>query len=133
MIQPASEAKLLSMLGFAKRAGKLITGCDLVSDAVRKNAGKSANHTPCGVVLIASDALDNTVKRTVNCCTHYHTPCYTMQTDKDGLSTRIGKLSSVSVVGVFDREFASTILRIIEDGGLFTEKTIKERSADDEN
>ena len=99
------EKKLLGMLGLASRARKLITGADLVCDAIR--AGKYV-----GIVIVASDVSDNTKKRLENCCKHYGVECRFIKTDRDGLSNAVGKSNYVSAVAATDKNFASALLKL---------------------
>jgi ribosomal protein L7Ae-like RNA K-turn-binding protein len=50
-----NKQKILNMLGLARRAGKLVTGEELVVDEVRKQKAK--------LVFVASDASENTRKK----------------------------------------------------------------------
>ena len=124
--------KLLGRLGFAKKAGKLITGCELTTDAVRKQANQPANRRNTGgVIMIAADASANTVKKAVNCCAYYQTACYRLPIGKEELSGAIGKMSLMSVCGVFDEGFAKAIKEILEGfADPATNTNFEERDAD---
>ncbi len=95
------EKKLLSLLGFAARARKLVVGTDLCRDEVRR--GKLP------LVIIASDASENTFKRMADACKYYETDFCKVPIDSALLSKQIGKLSSVAVIGVTDMNFVNGI------------------------
>jgi len=107
--------KLLCMLGFASKARKLLCGTDMVCEAVRRNAPHSADHRKgsVGVVMIASDASENTRKRIGNCCSHYHVPCVDIPVDRSTLSHAIGRMASTAVCAVFDQGFLASLARIL--------------------
>jgi len=98
--------KLCGMLGLAKKAGRIISGTELVCDAVRK--GKVCQ------VYIASDASQNTVKRLSNCCTYYGTPCAVIAIDGAELGHSVGKKSIQAAAAVTDTGFTAAINKIID-------------------
>ena len=57
-----SPDRVLSALGLAKRAGKVISGTEQVQDAVRDKKAF--------LVLAARDISDNSRKKITNTCTH---------------------------------------------------------------
>lgn len=123
-----NEAKLLGMLGLAARARKLVTGTELVTEAVRKSASRSANHrSKAAAVLIADDAADNTKKRITDCCRYYGIGFTILPVSKDALSHAIGKQSDVAVCGVFDAGFAAAIQAITEGSDSQKAPITKER------
>ena len=97
------NSKATGMLGLCKKAGRLIVGTDLTVKAIREKKGVY-------LVLLASDASDNTVKRATDCCTHYGVTCRTLPVTTEELGRLVGKGSAVAAAGVSDREFASAIL-----------------------
>lgn len=99
------ERKLLGLLGLAARARKLVFGTDRVCETARA-------FSYLGVVLIASDASDNTVKRIKNCCKYYGIECRSLQCGMDDLSHAVGKGNNVSAVGVTDENFASAVIKL---------------------
>lgn len=60
--------KIKGMMGLAKRAGKLIGGQELVLEAIR--SGKAE------IVIITTDASDNTKKMFRDKCDYYHVPIF---------------------------------------------------------
>ena len=92
--------KFLGMLGLAKRAGKVITGEDLCSKAVKKGASR--------LIIIACDASDNKKKSITDSCKFYNVR-YIEAADKAELGRYTGA-DSRAVVSVNDDNFAKAIL-----------------------
>jgi len=106
-LRPDTEKKLLGLLGFAARARKLICGTDLCRDAVR-----------CGrlpLVLVASDASENTRKRIQDACKYYETDLCEVSIPISVLSKQIGKTASIAVIGVTDMNFVNGIAALFEN------------------
>lgn len=99
--------KIASYVGFAVRSRACTIGCDITVDAIRH--GKMKN-VPL-VVLIASDASANTVKRTVNACEYYGVEhvCTPMTREQLG---RISGKSATSVIGITNENLAKAILSV---------------------
>ena len=58
-----NTAKLLSLIGLARKAGKITIGTEMVCDAVRSGDVK--------LVIASENSSDNTKKRISNCVLHY--------------------------------------------------------------
>ena len=76
MIKAAVSTKLLSLFGLAMKAGKLETGADRICDEIRRHGIPSEDdsikgYSTHGIVVIASNASENTKKRIVNACKYY--------------------------------------------------------------
>lgn len=100
------EKKLRSLLGFAKKAGKVINGTDMAVESVRsgkKNAVK--------LFILASDASANTEKRIRNTSEYYSVPMIVTQMAKSELAHTVGSVSEISVIGVTDTGFADAMLK----------------------
>lgn len=93
------QDKILSMLGLATKAGKVVSGGFLVEKAVKE--GKTF------MVIVAEDASMNTKKMFKNMCEFYHVPLYFYST-KDSLGHCIGK-EFRSSIGITDKGLSSTI------------------------
>ncbi|MFF2888118.1 L7Ae/L30e/S12e/Gadd45 family ribosomal protein [Paenibacillus sp. NPDC057967] len=91
--------KVLSQLGMAMRAGKLITGDEIVLKAVR--AGKAH------LVILAGDASDNTKKKFRDKCGTYGIQL-AEAFDREQLGRAIGKPERV-VLAVTDMQFGKMI------------------------
>ena len=103
--------KILSLLGFAMKAGKLITGTDKICDEIRRHGMPSdepKGYSTCGIVIIASDASDNTKKRILNACNYYRVEAYRSKLTQEQLADKIGK-GATAACAIFDRGFADGI------------------------
>ncbi|VBB08049.1 ribosomal protein l7ae/l30e/s12e/gadd45 [Lucifera butyrica] len=98
------EAKLISLLGLAQKAGKLVTGEFAVEKAVK--AGKAK------MVLIAADASANTKDRFRSMTAFYQVAHYEVAS-KEQLGSATGKMHRASVA-VLDVGFCDAIKRMIE-------------------
>ncbi|MBE6637462.1 MAG: hypothetical protein E7618_06635 [Ruminococcaceae bacterium] len=111
-----AKNKLLSMVGFAMRAGKLVCGVDHICDEIRRHGypddGEANLPTPKGVVLLASDASDNTKKRIVNACTYYRVECIRTTITSEELADRVGK-AATAACATFDRGFADGMRKAV--------------------
>lgn len=89
------KQKLLNLLGLARRAGKLVTGEDLVLGAIRN--GKAS------LVFFAADGGQSSLKKFSNKTTSYNVPFTTSLTRIEiGDATGLAR----SVIAVADRGFA---------------------------
>ena len=127
-INRTSKDKLLGLLGIALKAGKLTVGTDQVCDSIRRNGHaerygdedqadtvkKTKIHKKCGIVIAASDASANTVKRIVNSCNYYNVNFYKGTVTFAELSDKLGKSGSISAVSVFDKGFVNAIAKILD-------------------
>ena len=92
--------KFLGMLGLAKRAGKVQTGEDICSKAVKSGVSK--------LIIVACDASDNTKKSITDSCKFVEA----------GSKAELGKFTgadSRAVVSVNDDNFAKAILDRLND------------------
>ncbi len=101
--------KLSSYIGFAVRAGGATVGCDITVEMIRH--GKISK-VPA-VVVISSDASQNTVKRAENACKYYEIPHVRVELTSQQLGKITGK-AATSVVGVANKELAKAILSVTE-------------------
>ncbi len=109
--------KLLSLLGFAAKARKAVTGTDQVVEAVRrqdKSDGNPKSGRNFGIVLIAADASANTVKRLTNACSYHKIRCERTDAVMSELSHILGKSGDVAAVGMFDRSFAGAVTALLD-------------------
>lgn len=100
--------KILSMLGLAKKAGRLAGGEFAVEKAVK--GGKAR------MVVVASDASDNTRKMFINMCTFYQVPCY-LYSSKESLGHALGRDIQASAA-VLDDGFADAISKKLKEAGV---------------
>lgn len=91
--------KVLSLLGLAKKAGKLKSGEFQVEEEIKRGRAK--------IVLVANDASDNTKKKYSDMCAYRHISIH-FYADKDTLGRCIGCEERAAVV-VIDEGFAKGI------------------------
>lgn len=98
-----NEGKIISLLGIAKKAGKTLSGTEMTVESVRKKKGLVC------LILLASDASANTVKRITNTSQYYSIPLVRMSICKLEMAKIIGSVSEVSVIGILDEGFAAAM------------------------
>ena len=92
------------MLGFAMRAGKVITGTELVCTALaRQGKGKAL------IVLIAKSASQGTKDKILHKSEFYGVDAFIIDMDGDELGRLLGKLYAPAVVAITDDRFAKEI------------------------
>ena len=92
--------KILSFIGLAAKAGKLVYGSEAGSAAVRQKRAR--------LVVMACDASENTKKLMHNKCASNNVPICEYS-DVVSLSKAVGK-GTVSVISVTDEGFAKEII-----------------------
>ena len=103
--------KTLQLLSLIKKANKLITGEEFVTDAIRKKK--------IYLVFLASDAGVNTTKKINDKTKYYDIPLIDKYTS-DELSSAIGKKRMV--IGITDLGFATSIKKGCDSYGKETQK-----------
>lgn len=93
--------KFLGMLGMAKRAGKVISGEAVCSKAIKNGEAR--------LVIIASDASENTKKSVINSCQYYRVD-YIEAASMADIGKYTGSASERAVAVVNDNNFAKAIL-----------------------
>lgn len=114
-----NEKKLLMTLGLGARAGALISGTELVCEALRSEKKKPL------LVIEASDTSENTHKRLNDKCTFYSVRIERIGVSAAELGHAIGKSSSSAAVGVTDAGICRAIekkLRELSELGEQTEQ-----------
>ncbi len=92
--------KVLAMLGLAMRGRMLVSGEDTCLDAIKTGT--------CALMVVASDASDNTKKLFTDKCSFYEVPI-TFYGTKEELGHAIGKEERASI-GVVDEGMAKAII-----------------------
>lgn len=92
---------ILSMLGLAKRSNNIVSGEFSTEKAVKNNTAK--------LVIVSTDASDNTKKLFSNKCSFYNVPI-AFYSDKESLGHALGQNIRTSV-GVTDEGFANSIMK----------------------
>ena len=107
-----NSKKLLSLIGLAKRARKVVSGEFSTEKSVK--SGKSH------MVIVSEEASDNTQKKFTNMCTFYKVPIYLFVT-KDELGHAMGQEFRASL-SVEDAGFAKSMVeRMNINGGSLNE------------
>ncbi|WP_017727353.1 YlxQ family RNA-binding protein [Halalkalibacterium ligniniphilum] len=99
-----TESKWMSLLGLAARARQLVTGEELVIKEVRKRG--------LALVLLSSDASEQTKKKVLDKCGYYNIPVRIVA-DRYALGQAIGKPERV-VIGVKDVGFGKKLTAMID-------------------
>ncbi|MGI6069050.1 MAG: L7Ae/L30e/S12e/Gadd45 family ribosomal protein [Blautia sp.] len=94
-----NKNKVLSLLGLAAKAGKVVSG--------EFSTEKSVKSGKAYLVMVAEDASGNTRKKFQNMCSFYEVPVFFVE-DKENLGRAIGKEYRASVA-VQDENLASAI------------------------
>ncbi len=106
------KAKLMTMLGFAKKAGKLMSGEGIVLDSIKRNQAR--------VVILAKDASENTAKRIKDKAGYRNIKVIDLLNRTEiGQAIGVGDRVAVSVA---DEGFAKSILTIV-GGNMHGENT----------
>jgi ribosomal protein L7Ae-like RNA K-turn-binding protein len=95
--------KMLSYLGLAMRAGKLVTGDEGVMSAIRSREAK--------LVILAIDASSNAQKKYRDKCSSYNVQLLE-RCSRDELGASIGKAERV-VIAIIDSGFAKMIEKCV--------------------
>lgn len=99
------DEKILSYLGLATKAHKLVSGEFMTEKSVKDGKAK--------LVIVAGDASDNTKKMFQNMCEFYKVSLYIMS-DKETLGHAMGKQFRASLA-VLDQGFANAIKKQFSD------------------
>ncbi|MCI8335964.1 MAG: 50S ribosomal protein L7ae [Peptococcaceae bacterium] len=92
-----NEEKIKALLGFAQKAGKIISGDDMVISGMKKKQ--------VFFIVLALDASAYVKKEVLHYAEKYQVP-YALAFDKAELGLAIGK-SPRAVLGVIDKNFAA--------------------------
>lgn len=93
---------ILSLLGLAKKAGRLEAGEENVGGAARARAAR--------LILLASDAAENTARRAGHFADAGACPCVRIPADKDALGRAVGR-TSCALLAVTDTGFAEAVAK----------------------
>lgn len=99
-----TQNKILSYIGLATKAGKIVSGEFSTEKAVKEKKAR--------LVIVAGDASDNTKKMFTNMCAYHKVPIYFME-DKEALGHAMGKQFRASLA-VNDQGFANAIIKILD-------------------
>lgn len=96
------DKHFISSLGLCAKAGKLICGVPMITEAMQK--GKRVY-----LVLEASDTSDNTHKRISDKCDFYGVKKIQLDIDCGALGSAVGKSSVLAAVAITDESFCNMI------------------------
>ena len=102
-----NEKKCLSLLGIARKAGKIKSGEFQTETAIKKG--------DAFLVLVAEDASDNTRKKFSDQCAYRHVPVRSVFS-KEELGHAVG-LEMRSALAVTDEGLAGSVLGILDGDG----------------
>lgn len=101
-----AKSKLGGMLGLARKAGKIVSGADKVTELLR--GGRKA------YILLASNASERTRKRVKEVCAESGVECAESKCEMAVLSGYLGLPGDTSAVAVTDKNFIKAVKNIIE-------------------
>ena len=99
-----ARSRLNGMLGFAMRAGKVVTGTELVCTSMSRRGNAHAR-----LVLISKTASDATKKKIITKGEFYGVETIIIDLDADELGRLLGKLYAPAAVAITDDRFAEEI------------------------
>ena len=99
-----NETKVISLIGIAKKAGKVLSGTDRVVESTRKREKNGVK-----LLLCSADASQNTLKRIGNTSAFYGVPFYKLSIEKSELARITGSDALVSVIGITDAGFCKAM------------------------
>lgn len=103
--------KIESYLGLARRAGKIVSGYQTCIHTINKGSIK--------LLIVASDAADNTKERFEGLCSRYGVEFIVFGT-VDELSEMTG-FTGRGIYGITDRNFAEVMIKEIQNEKLISE------------
>ena len=96
-----TNSKILSLIGLATKAGKIVSGEFSTEKSVKTGNGF--------LVVAAEDASENTKKKFRNMCSFYQVPIY-FYGDKESMGRAMGK-EYRACLAVQDENFAKAIMK----------------------
>ncbi|CBH21811.1 Ribosomal protein [Acetoanaerobium sticklandii] len=99
-------SKVLTLIGFAYKSRKMVSGEGITLEAIKKNKVK--------LVFLASDASENTRKRIKDKCSYRDIPV-SEELDRQQIGNAIGKDERV-VIGITDEGFSQSMLKLLGGG-----------------
>ena len=99
-------SKVLTLIGFAYKSRKMVSGEGITLEAIKKNTVK--------LVFLASDASENTRKRIKDKCSYRDIPV-SEELDRLQIGNAIGKDERV-VIGITDEGFSQSMLKLLGGG-----------------
>lgn len=101
-----NDQRILSLLGVAKKARRLVCGQDTVANSLSSNK--------IHLVFVAKDASFNTKDKFIKKCYYYNVPLNQSFTCLE-LSSAIGK-EGIKVLAVSDKGIAESVEKLLKEG-----------------
>ena len=101
-----AELKILTFLGLATKAGKIVSGSDAVSEAVARDCAY--------LVLVAKDASEGTAKK-IAFFSRQANVSFCRFSTRQQLGKFLGK-EDRAVAAVLDKGFADRLIQLLQDG-----------------
>lgn len=98
----SNKQRALNLIGLSQRANQLISGESLVLQAIRSNKAK--------LVIVASNASENTRKQFLNKCEYYNVPVVT-SFSREEVSHALGK--ERTVCALLDKGFVHSLQKLL--------------------
>lgn len=95
------KEKVMSFLGLAVRAGKVLSGVDIIASKIKS----------VSFIFLANDASNNTKKEIINKCEYYHIEYCDLFTSEE-LNSAAGKINR-KVYGIVDKNFSENFKKLI--------------------
>lgn len=102
-----NNKKILNLLGLATKAGRVVSGEFMTEKSIKDGRAH--------LVIVSSDASDNTRKMFLNMCTYYKVPIYVFS-NKEELGHAMGKETRASLA-VVDAGFSKALVKQITLNG----------------
>lgn len=100
------QDKVLSMIGLAKRAGKVCAGAPLCEKEIKAKRSE--------LIIIAKDISDNGRKALTDSCKYYSVK-YIEYADKEGLGRAVGAAGERTALSINDKGFADAVMNKYAD------------------
>ena len=101
----SEKTRFLSFLGICRKAGKVICGTPLICDQMGKKIKPQ-------LVVIASDASENSVKKLTVKSEFYNIRCIISPATKAELSRAVGKESELAALAITEKGLAAELLKL---------------------
>ena len=105
-MESKNKTRLVGMLGFAMRAGKVIIGTELICSALARRGAQSVR-----LVMISHTASDATKKKLLTKCEFYKKDAIIVDIESGELGRLLGKTYAPAAVAIVDDNFANEIRR----------------------
>ena len=98
----ADAKRIASLIGLAKKAGKVTSGIPIICDALR--AGKKPI-----LILVSESASDNSIKKISDKSVYYNVELLKIPLSSEELAHSVGKSGSTAAVAINDNGLAGLV------------------------